>query len=122
MKPAPREMHSGAYFKSEEGNAKFYIFGGRVNRREIDDSIHSLDLETNTWNKLEIAMPRVSCAHCCTAINNTTIALFGGTNGGIPFYEEMLLFDFSANKWRTVDYEKLKDVRNLGREEEVKSR
>lgn len=90
-------MHSGAYLKgSEEKKGKFFIFGGRVNRRAIEDSIYQLDLTDNQWTKLDISMPRVSCAHCVTMVSESKVLFYGGTNGGIPFFEELLLFDLAT--------------------------
>lgn len=36
------------------------------------------------------------------------ILFYGGTNGAIPFFDDILLFDIATAKWRSVDLEKLK--------------
>ena len=93
---------------SEGSKGKFFIFGGRVNRRAIEDSIYSLDLNTNQWIKLDVSMPRNSCAHCSTLVKQNKLLFYGGTNGGIPFFEDLLLFDLQLEKWRSIDFNKLK--------------
>ncbi len=85
-----------------------------MNKREIDDSIYALDLSSNTWTKMKVSMPHASCAHTLTMLNSHTLLIYGGAMDKLPFYDDLLLYDLSTQKWRAIDYKLLKSIRTIG--------
>ena len=72
---------------------KLYILGGR-NNDDIND-LHSFDLESKRWTRLEIGhpMPKPRRRHSAVFVANS-IVMFGGFDG--EFFNDMHLLHFSS--------------------------
>ncbi|KAL6073674.1 negative regulation of SNARE complex assembly [Balamuthia mandrillaris] len=100
--PPKRYSHCAA--AAGENKTHMYIFGGVENKTRYND-LHYLDTEQNRWIEPKISNPKkIPSARSnatLTAINTTTLLLFGGFDG-THFLNDLHYYDTVTCSWHRV--------------------
>lgn len=81
---------------------EIYVFGG-LTKDGASNDIYSFNILTSSWTKIAATgdIPEPRYMHAMLPINDTTIFVFGGTNGKTSL-NDAYLFDSAAKKWTSL--------------------